>query len=59
MQKIHPGFELFPVYWILQFQMDFVSKVLGQAQVKSVYAQSVLVLVKNVHVFFFAFLRDL
>jgi hypothetical protein len=52
-------FELFPVYWVLIFQMDFVFVVSGQSQVVLVDADGLLVSVEEVQVLGLEFIRDL
>ncbi len=52
-------FELFPVYRILIFQMDFMFVISGQSQVILVDADGLLVSVDKVQIFCFEFIRDL
>ncbi len=53
------NFELFPVYWILILQMDFVLVVFGQSQVILVDADGLLVSVEEVQILGLEFIRDL
>jgi hypothetical protein len=52
-------FELLPVDWILRFEMYLVFKILGQAQVVFVNAESVLVFAQNIQISFLELLRYL
>ncbi len=52
-------FELFPVYQILVFQVDFVFVISGQPQVIFVDADGLLVLVEEVQISSFEFIRYL
>ncbi len=52
-------FQLFPVYWILIFQTDFVLVVFGQSQVVLVNADGLLVSVEEVLILGLEFIRDL
>ncbi len=51
--------ELFLVYGVLVFQMDFVFVVSGQSQVVLVDADGLLVSVEEVQILCFEFIRDL
>jgi len=53
------NFELFPVEWILRFEVDFVLEILGQAQVVFVNAESILMFAQDIQVSFLEFLRYL
>jgi hypothetical protein len=52
-------FELLPVDLILHFEVYLVLEILGQAQIVSVNAESVLVFAKNVQVSLLELLRYL
>jgi len=52
-------FELFSIYWVLIFEMDFMSIVLGQPQVIFVQADGLLMLEQDVNVFFSEFVWNL
>ncbi len=43
-------FELFPVYWVLVFQVDFMFVISGQSQVILVNADGLLVSVEEVQI---------
>jgi hypothetical protein len=51
--------ELFPVYWILVFEMNFMFVVLGQVQVIFVQANGFLMLEQDVDVLLSEFVWNL
>ncbi len=51
--------ELFPVDWVLCFEVDFVLKILGEPQVILVNAESVLVFAQDIQIMFMKFLWHL
>jgi hypothetical protein len=53
------NFELFPIYWILIFEMNLVLIVPGQPQIVFVQADCLLVLEQDVDVPFSEFVRNL
>jgi len=50
---------LFPVNWILRFEVDFVFKILGETQVVLIDAEGVLVFAQDIQVSVMKFLWDL
>jgi len=53
------NFKVFPVHWIIIFEMDFVFVVSGQPQVIPVDADGLLVFEQNVDILLTKFIRDL
>ena len=52
-------FELFSVYWVLRFEMDFVLEILHETQVVFVNAESILVFAQDIQIAFMELLWDL
>ena len=50
---------MLPIHRVLVFQMDFVFVVPGQSQVIFVYADGLLIFVKEIQIFFFELIRHL
>jgi hypothetical protein len=51
--------ELFPVNWILRFEVDFVFKILGKNQVVLIDAEGILVFAQDIKISVMEFLWDL
>jgi hypothetical protein len=53
------NFKLLPIYRVLVFQVDLVFIVPGQSQVIFVYADGLLIFVKEIQIFSFELIRYL